>query len=79
MQTDTCAVSHSVANDSSSAGSALNTTNRAGFAGLEGVDAFANSQALEILRDLGHGPEFAALMRLAGIVEEQEAALKAAA
>lgn len=49
------------------------------FAGLEGVDDFASSPALEILRELGHGPEFGALMRLAEIVEAQEAAMKAAA
>ncbi len=48
------------------------------FAGLEGVEEFVNSHALQILRELGHGPEFGALMRLAEIVEAQEAALKAA-
>ena len=52
---------------------------RSAFAGLQGVEEFANSQALQILRELGHGPEFGALMRLAEIVEEQEAALRAAA
>ncbi len=52
---------------------------RPAFVGLEGVDEFANSHALQILRELGHGPEFGALMRLAEIVEAQEAALKAAA
>jgi hypothetical protein len=52
---------------------------RPAFAGLEGVEEFANSQALLILRELGHGPEFSALMRLAEIVEAQEAALEAAA
>lgn len=52
---------------------------RPAFAGLEGVEEFANSHALQILRELGHGPEFGALMRLAEIVEAQEAALKAAA
>lgn len=49
------------------------------FTGLEGVDALVNSPALEILRELGHGPEFTALMQLARIVEEQEAQLEAAA
>ena len=49
------------------------------FTGLDGVDALVNSPALEILRGLGHGPELAALMKLAQIVEEQEAALARAA
>lgn len=55
------------------------TNDRPEFSGLEGVDDFANSPALAILRELGHGPEFGALIRLAEIVESQEAALKAAA
>lgn len=55
------------------------TTELPAFTGLDGVEDFANSPALEILRELGHGPEFGALMRLAGIVEAQEAAMKAAA
>ena len=52
---------------------------RTAFTGLEGVEEFAKSHALQILRELGHGPEFGALMRLAEIVEAQEAAIKAAA
>lgn len=49
------------------------------FKGLDGVEALVASPALEILRELGHGPELVALMKLAQLVEEQEAALCAAA
>jgi hypothetical protein len=45
------------------------------FKGLEGVEALVNSDALQILRELGHGPEIAALMKLAQLVEAQEAEL----